>query len=378
MPALTKAQKKLAQAVEDSFHRTYAAQYGEDRWQQTLYPALAAPTRYATLINRYATSDIPEAFTEDEARGLHSITFPSPNRDEEPSAAAAAAGSEAAGPSLIAYQSDASTPFPPPQPHPSRQLLTHWNLDAASLLAVAVLDPRPGDKVLDLCAAPGGKSVAVAQLLRPRDFDAHSAPSLAGGCLHSNEVDAGRHGRLARNLAGYLPGPLFARGEVKVLRLDAAATANFAPPLGAAGGYDKVLLDAPCSSERHLVHHAAGAAMSWRSGQSRKAARTQAALLMTALRALRPGGRVLYATCSLSADENDGVVARGLEVAARDREKRKKQKRAGGWDIAVRSGGLALEAWAERTAHGWLVLPDHPGGGRWGPLYFALLEKVAA
>ncbi|KAI1487117.1 S-adenosyl-L-methionine-dependent methyltransferase [Biscogniauxia mediterranea] len=370
MPALTKAQKKQAQAAEDSFHRTYAAQYGEERWQQTLYPALVAPTRYATLINRYATSDIPEAFSEDEAKGLRSISFPSPSHDGE--SARAATGP---GPSLLAYQSDATTPFPPPQPHPSRRLMTHWNLDAASLLAVAVLDPRPGDKVLDLCAAPGGKSVAVSQLLRPCDFDSSSpSSSLAGGCLHSNEVHPARNKRLASNLAAYLPPALFASGEVKVLRFDAAAAASSATtllPLGP-GGYDKVLLDAPCSSERHIVH--SSTTSSWRSGQSRRAAKAQAALLATALRAARPrGGRVLYATCSLSAEENDGVVARGLEAAAKERKK----TGGGGWDVAVRSGGLALEAWAERTQHGWLVLPDHPGGGAWGPLYFALLEKVA-
>ncbi|KAI1633717.1 S-adenosyl-L-methionine-dependent methyltransferase [Biscogniauxia mediterranea] len=376
MPALTKAQKKQAQAAEDSFHRTYAAQYGEERWQQTLYPALVAPTRYATLINRYATSDIPEAFSEDEAKGLRSIPFLSPNHDGE--SARAATGP---GPSLLAYQSDATTPFPPPQPHPSRRLMTHWNLDAASLLAVAVLDPRPGDKVLDLCAAPGGKSVAVSQLLRPCDLDdseSSSSPSLAGGCLHSNEVNPARNKRLASNLAAYLPPALFASGEVKVLRFDAAASPAAASaallPLGP-GGYDKVLLDAPCSSERHVLHHHhASTASSWRSGQSRKAAKAQAALLATALRAVRPrGGRVLYATCSLSAEENDGVVARGLEVAAKERKK----GGGSGWDVAVRSGDLALEAWAERTEHGWLVLPDHPGGGAWGPLYFALLEKVA-
>ncbi|KAI1502147.1 S-adenosyl-L-methionine-dependent methyltransferase [Biscogniauxia marginata] len=391
MPALTKAQRKQVQAAEDSFNRTYAMQYGEERWQQTLYPALVAPTRYAALINRYATTGVPEAFAEDEAKELESIHFPGH-------------GGSSAGESLTAYQRgtpEAEAPFPPPQMHPSNRLMTHWNLDAASLLAVTVLDPQPGDKVLDICAAPGGKSVALAQLLRAPSFDASSSPSLAGGCLHSNEVNSARNRRLASNLEAYLPAPLFKSGEVRVLKLDASdAGAVHALPLGP-GGYDKVLLDAPCSSERHVVHspaHARGGLGSWRSGQSRKLARAQAALLLTALRAVRVGGRVLYATCSLSGEENDGVVDRGVEMAAaaaaaRERRKKKEVGNGGGgggggkggggggaWGLAVRSAsleGAGMERWAERTRHGWLVLPDHPGGGRWGPLYFALLEKVA-
>ncbi|KAI5919610.1 S-adenosyl-L-methionine-dependent methyltransferase [Camillea tinctor] len=376
MAPLTKAQKKQAQAAEDSFNRTYAAQYGEERWQQTLYPALVAPTRYAMLINRYATtSDIPEAFTQDEAQGLQPITFPSPplsSNPEKPEPPTTTTPAEAVSSSLLAYQSDSPTPFPPPHPHPSTRLLTHWNLDAASLLAATLLAPRPGNKVLDLCAAPGGKSLALSQLLRPTT---PSSPPLGGGCLHSNEPHPARNQRLSSNLASYLPASLFSPGAIKVLRLDASApTAATQLPLGP-GAYDKVLLDAPCSSERHVVH--ARATGSWRSGSSRQAAKTQLALLATALRALRVGGQVLYATCSLSGDENDGVVARGLEWVAKERRKTRLAGKA--WGVAVRSADLAplLQAWAEPTAHGWLVLPDHPAGGRWGPLYFALLEKVA-
>ncbi|KAI1146067.1 S-adenosyl-L-methionine-dependent methyltransferase [Nemania diffusa] len=365
MPALTKAQKKLAQAAEDSFNRTYAAQFGEERWQQSLYPALTAPTRYAALTNRFAGADLEKVFSPEQAAKMQAVIFPGTAEPDDPAAP------------LKAYQWDASeadATFPPPQSDPASGLMTHWNLDAASLLAVKILAPQPGDKVLDLCAAPGGKSVALAQLLRPpppADSNA-AAPSLDGGCLHSNEVNPARHKRLAANLASYLPASLFASGDVKVLRLDGAdpSAAARALPLGL-GGYDKVLLDAPCSSERHVVH--ARETGAWRSGRAGKGAKVQAALLMTALRAVRVGGRVLYATCALGREENDGVVERGVGVVVKERRK-------GGarWDLAVRSGELAVEGWAERTRFGWLVLPDHPSGGKWGPLFFALLEKVEA
>ncbi|KAF2971771.1 hypothetical protein GQX73_g1814 [Xylaria multiplex] len=374
MPALTKAQKKLAQAAEDSFNRTYAVQFGEERWQQTLYPTLKASTRYAALTNRFAVTDLDAIFSQEQAAKLQAIEFLSESdlSNSKP---------------LSSFQwdiSEAEATFPPPQPDSSSSLMTHWNLDAASLLAVNVLDPKPGDKVFDLCAAPGGKSVALAQFLRPDNYD-DASPTLGGGCLHSNEVNTGRNKRLASNLQSYLPAALFKTGEVKVLKLDGTEPFSLQTLPHGPGGYDKVLLDAPCSSERHVIHahekakqsgRLADEMTSWRSGQSKKMAKTQVALLMTALKAVRIGGRVLYATCSLSNDENDSVIEKGMELV------QKEHKKSGiKWDFAVRSGDLTakgLAEWAEPTKYGWLVLPDHPSGGKWGPLFFALLEKVEA
>ncbi|KAI1748563.1 S-adenosyl-L-methionine-dependent methyltransferase [Xylaria castorea] len=375
MPALTKAQKKLAQAAEDSFNHTYAVHFGAERWQQSLYPALTAPTRYAALVNRFAVADLARVFSQEQAAKLQAIVFPGTEESHDSIP-------------LKSYQwdvSEAEVTFPPPQSDSSSGLMTHWNLDAASLLAVHILDPKPGDKIFDLCAAPGGKSVALSQCLRPENYDGTSSPALGGGCLHSNEVNAGRNKRLASNLRSYLPDALFQSGEVKVVKLDGTEPFSVQTlPLGP-GGYDKVLLDAPCSSERHVVHAHARARQggrvademaSWRSGQSKKMAKTQVALLMTALRAVRVGGRVLYATCSLSDDENDGVLEKGMELVQKERKKSGVR-----WDFVVRSGDLAtrgLGDWAEPTKYGWLVLPDHPDGKKWGPLFFALLEKVEA
>ena len=172
---------------------------------------------------------------------------------------------------------------------------------------------------------------------------------------------------------------------MRILKLDGTdANVLQSLPLGP-GGYDKVLLDAPCSSERHVIHahtkakqggRVADEMVSWRSGHSKKMAKTQASLLMTALRAVRVGGSVLYATCSLSNEENDGVVDKVAELVQKERKKLGVK-----WNLAVRSASLAekgLERWAEPTKHGWIVLPDHAGEGKWGPLFFASLEKIAA
>ncbi|KAK8102693.1 hypothetical protein PG984_015839 [Apiospora sp. TS-2023a] len=412
MPGLTKAQLKLVEAAEHSFDRTYAAQYGEQRWKDSLRPALLKNTRYAMLVNRYQAAEIPSGCVfsgDNDQQHLQTIDFFPPPGDKRPTSASSSDCTvNPQAPRLIAYKRGDSTdpsqqhqqqqlvsadePFPAPQvtiaPDGSKGLTIHWNLDAASLLPVRLLNPVPGDKILDLCAAPGGKSLALAQLLRPPTFDDPDAPSLAGGCLHSNEMDHARHKRLAANLEAYLPPTLLQRGEVKVLKLDGAdPLAALSLPLRA-GGYDKVLLDAPCSSERHVLHAHARARQAgkmademalWRSGQSKKTAKTQAALLVTALRAVKVGGRVVYATCSLSSEENDGVIERGRELVQKD-----KKKLGAKWDVAVRKGVSAEEAewlesnWAERTKHGWIVLPDHPSGGRWGPLFFAVLEKIPA
>ncbi|KAK7972961.1 hypothetical protein PG996_007183 [Apiospora saccharicola] len=410
MPGLTKAQVKLVEAAEHSFGRIYAAQYGEQRWRDSLRPALLKNTRYAMLVNRYQAAEIPSGGVfagDNDQENLQAIDFFPPPSDKRPSSAPSPDSTmNPQAPRLIAYKRgdltdpsqqqqqqqlvSADEPFPAPQvtiaPDGSKRLTTHWNLDAASLLPVRLLNPVPGDKVLDLCAAPGGKSLALAQLLRPPTFDDPDVLSLAGGCLHSNEMDNARHKRLTANLETYLPLALLQRGEVKVLKLDGADPLAVLSLPHRAGGYDKVLLDAPCSSERHVLHAHARAQQAgkmademalWRSGQSKKTAKLQAALLMTALRAVKVGGRVVYATCSLSGEENDGVIEKGKELVQKD-----KKKLGAKWDVAVRKGVSVEEAewlesnWAERTKHGWIVLPDHPSGGRWGPLFFAVLEKI--
>lgn len=106
MPALTKAQKKQAQAAEDSFNRTYAAQFGDERWQQSLYPALTAPTRYAALVNRFAVPGIDKVFSPEQVAKLQAVVFPGARESHESTP-------------LKAYQwdvSEAEATFPPPQP----------------------------------------------------------------------------------------------------------------------------------------------------------------------------------------------------------------------------------------------------------------------
>lgn len=415
----TKADRKHLDATVSAFHSQYASVWGEERWHNSLYPALAKPTRYAALVNQYVPSSevdkILSAGSEGELRriqfpdlpsgeGVDTATRPSivalehispapPESTEGPQVSEADTGEKPS------KQNDTFL-FPPPKavPTPSnsgKDLQSHWNLDAASALCAHMLDVQPNDRVLDLCAAPGGKSVALAQLIFPHLHAGSAAPATPPpkpGCLHSNEVDHARNKRLAANLRAYLPEPLFEAKAVRVLRLDGSDPRAVTQLPCGPGGYDRVLLDAPCSSERHIIHAhvraAAGGRVAdemarWRRGGSKTLARLQAELLMTALKAVRVGGRVVYSTCSIEAGENDGVVEKMLAAVEKDKKKfglswgvtfelgsKLKNKRAGPVDES-------LDTFTEETKYGRIAVPDHKDGKQWGPLYFCVITKVS-
>lgn len=388
---MTKTSRDPASASEAAFHKHYATIWGEERWNSTLFPALTAPTRQVALINSYAPETLFQNTIAKQSRvsQLEEIRFPSISGDEMRKCYALNAET--------ALDTSKSTDGEIGLPQPEIQrigtsgftAMSHWNLDAASVLAAHMLDVQPSEDVLDLCAAPGGKSVALAQSMWPHSVDTKgpTAPAKVGRLI-SNEANKQRHRRLAENLKAYLPAQLLQSKQMMSLNID--ATDPMAPRqllLGSAG-YDKVLVDAPCSSERHIIHahlaakasnRAAPEMTNWRPGSSSKLAKTQLDLLMTALQCVRVGGSVLYATCSIEPIENDGVVEK--VVAAIEKEVRRGKK----WSVRVgfsyTQGEKAFEEilereWAERTKYGWIVLPDHPSGGRWGPLFFAMLTKV--
>jgi 16S rRNA C967 or C1407 C5-methylase (RsmB/RsmF family)/NOL1/NOP2/fmu family ribosome biogenesis protein len=158
-----------------------------------------------------------------------------------------------------------------------------------SALAVGeALDVRPGQRVLDLAAAPGGKATQVAARLGD------------DGVVVANEVQRGRVQALADNLDRW--------GSWRTV-LAAETVAGLADRLP--GAFDRVLLDAPCSGEGLFRRNPAAAAQ-WRPGQVRGNAERQRALLADAARLVRPGGVLVYSTCTFAPEENEGQVARFL------------------------------------------------------------------
>jgi 16S rRNA C967 or C1407 C5-methylase (RsmB/RsmF family)/NOL1/NOP2/fmu family ribosome biogenesis protein len=158
-----------------------------------------------------------------------------------------------------------------------------------SALAVAeALDVRPGHRVLDLAAAPGGKATQVAGRLGGQ------------GVVVANEVQRGRVQALADNLDRWGSPRTVLAGET-VARLAEALP----------GGFDRVLLDAPCSGEGLFRRNPAAAAQ-WRPGHVRGSAERQRALLADAALLVSPGGVLVYSTCTFAPEENEQQVARFL------------------------------------------------------------------
>jgi 16S rRNA (cytosine967-C5)-methyltransferase len=157
-----------------------------------------------------------------------------------------------------------------------------WVQDAAAALPARLLGVRPGERVADLCAAPGGKTAQLAA---------------AGARVAAVERDPKRAARLRENLARL-------RLEAEVVEADAAA---WSPPGGPR--FDAVLLDAPCTATGTIRRHPDIPHLK-RPRDVPQMAEAQRGLLAAAARLLAPGtGRLVFATCSLQPEEGEAHLA---------------------------------------------------------------------
>lgn len=224
--------------------------------------------------------------------------------------------------------------------------------DLSSQLAPLALGAGPKDRVADLCAAPGGKTVAIADGMRNQ------------GAIAAFEIDADRHQALVSNLARC--------GVVNCATWQKPAQA--AAQLAAA--FDAVLLDAPCTGEGVVARDPTR-----RQGQLQEyeaCSREQEGLIDTAWRILRPGGVLVYATCTLAPEENelqvDAAVTSG-RFRVEDLPRAVRDVRIGGqqlWPGLVAAGGRDLHPDLKRTAHALPHLHGTLG------FYLARLRKEAA
>ncbi|HEY6728865.1 MAG TPA: RsmB/NOP family class I SAM-dependent RNA methyltransferase [Polyangiaceae bacterium] len=217
------------------------------------------------------------------------------------------------------------------------ELLSAYVMDAASVVAARALQVRPGETVLDLCAAPGGKALVLLEALA------------SAGNLTLNDRSRKRSARLKTVLRQYVPANVLDR--VKLTAHDARRWGLYQP-----AAYDAILLDAPCSSERHVLGDPAELAK-WSPSRIQRLASDQYAMLAAAATALKPGGRLVYSTCALAPQENDGVIERLLKRARHAVE------------VSPVSAPLG-----EASEYGWQIHPDRHGAG---PIYFCKLTKAA-
>jgi 16S rRNA (cytosine1407-C5)-methyltransferase len=218
-------------------------------------------------------------------------------------------------------------------------LLRPYMMDHASVLAALSLRLPTEGEILDACAAPGGKSLVIASAIGP------------GTELLSNELSAERRRRLVNVLDEHLPSPV--RDQVKVSGFDAAAQGG---RKSERGRFAAILLDAPCSSERHVMADPA-ALSQWTPARPRFLARRQWALLSSAFLLLRKGGSLVYVTCAITPEENDGAAARLVE------------KYRG--EVVIDTPDFPE---GEPTEYGRIILPDECGG--MGPMYVARFGKA--
>lgn len=211
-----------------------------------------------------------------------------------------------------------------------------YALDRASLEPVYAMGLTAGAAFLDLCSAPGGKALMALYMTRGEVV------------AHLNDSSSARVQRLKAVLYDHLPEEMV--GRLTVTCRDGARFGQQFPET-----FDCVLADVPCSSDRHHLLHPKEE--EWNEGKSKRLAIRQHALLCAAIDATKPGGTVVYSTCSLSPHENDGVIQK-LHKSRADKF----------------SVELSTREMGEPTTHGRLILPDHHPS--FGPIYYSIIKKL--
>ncbi|MBL6884781.1 MAG: RsmB/NOP family class I SAM-dependent RNA methyltransferase [Candidatus Poseidoniaceae archaeon] len=160
--------------------------------------------------------------------------------------------------------------------------------EAASMLPVVVLDPKPGQLILDLCAAPGSKATQVAEAVAPN------------GVVVANEPVSGRVNMLVSN-RGRL-----STSNMLINQQDGRHIGRIPPP-----GYDGIVADVPCTGSATSRKNR-NVWWKWSPKESRSLFRLQVEITTRGASLLRPGGKLVYSTCSIDPCENEAVVAQLL------------------------------------------------------------------
>ncbi|XP_069886530.1 tRNA (cytosine(34)-C(5))-methyltransferase, mitochondrial isoform X2 [Dipodomys merriami] len=335
-----KLAKQICKVVLDHFEKQYSNELG-DSWS-TVRDILTSPElwQHAVLLNRFS---YPSALEEElHLKGYHPLVE----------------GSLSYYPKSMKCYLSRTPSRMPSERHQTGNLKKYYLLNAASLLPVLALELKDGEKVLDLCAAPGGKSIALLQCAYP-------------GYLHCNEFDSLRLRWLRQTLESFIPQSLI--NVIQVSEFDGRELGHAQPE-----AFDKVLVDAPCSNDRSWLFSSDSQKAAYRIHQRRNLPLLQIELLSnygdgtqvftytrSAIRALRPGGILVYSTCTLSKAENQDVISAVLNSCCN----------VVPVDIREIARTYSQHFTFAPTDHeyGFMVIPDR--GKAWGPMYVAKLKK---
>ncbi|MCO5113850.1 MAG: RsmB/NOP family class I SAM-dependent RNA methyltransferase [Bdellovibrionaceae bacterium] len=217
--------------------------------------------------------------------------------------------------------------------------IQNYILDPASLAPVMALNIEPSDQVLDLCAAPGGKSLGILSQLGQE------------GSMICNDSSESRSHRLRKVLKQYTPKDHLA--TYKVLNKDGTKFGFYFPQ-----SFSKILVDVPCSSERHHIHQ--NNTEGWNLKTSKRLAQKQYTLLCAALLCAQADAHIVYSTCSINPIENDDVIAKFL--------KKKKDH------VELIPAPSFDELGSCPTTYGQMILPHIKG---YGPIFYCKLKVTS-
>lgn len=235
-----------------------------------------------------------------------------------------------------------------PGKHPLHEAGAYYIQEASAMLPASLCPPKPGERVLDLCAAPGGKATQLAAAL------------CGEGLLVANEIHPTRAGILSQNME---------RMGVRNAVVTNATPAELSKKFPAF--FDRIVVDAPCSGEG-MFRKEADAVTMWSPENVSLCAARQSDILHEAAKMLRPGGYLTYSTCTFAPAENEGAVLDFLSrhpefevvpsAAPAVAESREKGLLDGGVSVWVRAYDQYPTELLAQVKHAYRVFPHHCDG----------------
>lgn len=230
-----------------------------------------------------------------------------------------------------------------------------YYMDTASVLCASCLPVENANNILDMCAAPGGKTIVISRRMREESI------------LYANERSRDRFIRLKKVVEDFAVEDK--RENFKLICSDGAVLCKRNDFIEK---FDSILIDAPCSSERHVYNDEKYLKI-WTKNRIKTLSMTQWSLLSSGFLMLKRGGYLLYSTCALTDLENDEVVKKVIkkysdaQICEIDIVKCKQNIK----QIIPEINKLPE---TERKEYGYQILPDIQNGA--GPIYFSLIKKI--
>lgn len=231
---------------------------------------------------------------------------------------------------------------------------SHFLMNGSSILPPLALNLKGGESVFDACSSPGGKAMLMLQTLLPN-------------LLVSNDNQESRSNKVRRLMRQFIYDfdDKWKNHRCIIREQDARITSEY-------DSYDKVLVDVPCTTDRHVVNENENNIFKpTRLKERLRLPELQAAILVNCIRLLKPGGDLVYSTCSLSPIQNDGVVHMALSRVFNDY----------GITMTVKDLSHVMQPFEnifkfehpKGLKYGQMVLPFLPAN--YGPMYFCKMTR---